>query len=87
MNNMNDIRKMLCEEIEKLRSKETTPAAVNAITNATGKILSTIKLELEFAKLTNKKPSNDFIQLEDTVKISEETDFKKPLSPTVNGRK
>lgn len=65
LKNMNDIRAMLCEEIEKLRSKKTTAAEVNAITNATGKILSTIKLEMEYAKLANKQPSSTFIQLED----------------------
>lgn len=63
--NMNDIRAMLCEEIEKLRKNKTTAANVNAVTNATGKILSTIKLEMEYAKLSNQKPKNSFIQLED----------------------
>ena len=63
---MNDIRNMLCEEIEKLRQKQTTPANVNAITNATGKILSTIKLELEYAKLLGQKPKNSgFLELVD----------------------
>ena len=65
MKNMNDIRTMLSEEISKLRNKETTPSNVNAIVNATGKILSTIKMELEYAKLTNKKPNVDFIQLQE----------------------
>jgi hypothetical protein len=66
MNNMNDIRNMLCEEIEKLRQKQTTPSNVNAITNATGKILSTIKLELEYAKLLGQKPKNSgFLELVD----------------------
>lgn len=62
---MTDIRSMLCEEIEKLRTNQTTPANVNAITNATGKILSTIKLELEYSKLLNRKPTaHGFIELE-----------------------
>ena len=67
--NMNDIRKILCEEIESLRANKTTAANVNAVTNATGKILSTIKLEMEFSKLTNKRLKSDFIQLEDKVTI------------------
>jgi len=69
MKNMNDIRQMLCEEIDSLREKKTTPASVNAIVNATGKILSTIKLELEYAKLAGKEPVNDFIQLTDKVQL------------------
>lgn len=74
---MNDIRGMLCEEIQKLRENKTTPANVNAITNATGKILSTIKMELEYAKLSNKKPNSDFIQLEDKISIAS-TEADKP---------
>lgn len=65
LKNMNDIRAMLCAEIEKLIEQKTTPANVNAITNATGKILSTIKLEIEVGKLTNRKPNTSFLQLED----------------------
>jgi hypothetical protein len=72
MKNMNDIRQMLCDEIQKIRDGKTTPANVNAITNATGKILSTIKLELEYAKLSNTKPKDSgFIQLEEKVSVSE----------------
>jgi 3-methyladenine DNA glycosylase Mpg len=67
--NMNDIRAILCDEIEKLRDNKTTAANVNAVTNATGKILSTIKLEMEYAKLTNKNPVSTFVQLEDKPKM------------------
>lgn len=66
MKTMTDIRTMLCEEIQKLRENKTTPANVNAITNATGKILSTIKLEMDFSKLVNRKPTaHGFIELEE----------------------
>jgi hypothetical protein len=74
MKNMNDIRAMLCEEIQKLRDNKTTAANVNAITNATGKILSTVKLELEYAKITNKTPKPGFIELEEKVEISGQQD-------------
>lgn len=70
--NMNDIRAILCDEIEKLRENKTTAANVNAVTNATGKILSTIKLEMEYAKLTNKTPKNSFIQLEEKASMSKQ---------------
>lgn len=70
MQNMNDIRAMLCDEIQRLRENKTKPADVNAITNATGKILSTIKLEMEYAKLLNKQPDVAFIQLSDKVTLS-----------------
>ena len=41
------LRNILAEEIEKLRDGQTTVANVNAVTNATGKILSTLKKELK----------------------------------------
>lgn len=55
---LNDLRCILSDEIEKLRTGSTTPANVNAVSNASGKILSTVKLELEVMKLLGKKPSN-----------------------------
>lgn len=54
---------MLCEEIDALRAKTTTPANVNAIVNATGKILTTVKMEMEYAKLMNKQPNLQFMAL------------------------
>lgn len=74
--NMNDIRAMLCQEIQSLRNKQTTPSSVNAIVNATGKIISTIKLELEYAKLVNKEPAMTFIQLTEQSTISGEKSKK-----------
>ncbi len=62
---MHDLRQMLSEEIDSVRAKKTTPGAVNAICNATGKFLSTIKLEMEFAKMIGKEPSIKFLQLMD----------------------
>ena len=57
------LRQILSEEIEKLRKGETTPATINAITNATGKILSSVKLEIEYHKLLGMKPDIDFVQI------------------------
>jgi hypothetical protein len=63
MKTMHQIREMLCEEIDALRAKTTTPANVNAIVNATGKILTTVKMEMEYAKLMNKQPDLQFMAL------------------------
>ena len=76
MKTMNEIRNILCEEIDALREKKTTPANVNAIVNATGKILTTIKMELEYAKSVGKQANMQFIHLED-VKV------EKPTPPQV----
>ena len=58
---LNDLRQILSEEIDKIREGKTSAANVNAITNATGKILSSVKLEMEYVKLLGKVPRLDFI--------------------------
>ena len=58
---VNDLRVILAEEIEKIRSGNTTAANVNAIVNATGKILTTVKMEIEYNKLIGRTPNIDFI--------------------------
>lgn len=58
---VNDLRVILAEEIAKIRAGTTTAANVNAITNATGKILSTVKMEIEYSKLLGRTPHIPFI--------------------------
>jgi|LGVF01.2.fsa_nt_gb hypothetical protein len=62
INTSNDLRVILAEEIQKIRAGETTAANVNAIVNATGKILTTVKMEIEYSKLIGKTPIIDFIK-------------------------
>lgn len=65
MKTMHNIREILSEEMDSIRAKTTTAANVNAICNATGKFLSTIKLEMEYAKMIGKQPSTSFLKLMD----------------------
>ncbi len=60
-----DLRDILSEEIDKLRVGKTTTSNVQAIVNATGKFLSTAKVEMEYAKMIGKKPNFTFIKLSD----------------------
>lgn len=53
---LNELRSILSEQIEKIRDGQATAASVNAISNATGKILSSVKLELEYYKMIGKQP-------------------------------
>jgi hypothetical protein len=48
---INDLRSILSEEIANLRGGTSSPAKVNAVTNAVGKILSSVKLEMEYLKI------------------------------------
>ncbi len=69
---INELRTIMAEEIGNLRSGKTTPATVNAITNATGKILSSVKLEMEYLKMIGQKPDIGFVkQLESSSKPTE----------------
>ncbi len=54
---LNDLRAILSDEITKIRNGRSTPATVNAVSNATGKILSSVKLEIEYHKLIGKTPT------------------------------
>jgi hypothetical protein len=55
--NMAEMRAILWSSIEGIRSGKSSPAQVNAISNACGKFLGTIKLEIEYHKLTGKTPN------------------------------
>ena len=52
---LNELRGILSDEIKRLRDGDTSAASANAVSNATGKILSSIKLEMEYQKLTGRK--------------------------------
>lgn len=47
---------MIWETIEEVRKGTTTAAQANAVTNATGKYLSTVKLEMDYCRITGKQP-------------------------------
>lgn len=52
---LEEMRAILSDEVRRVRANETTPAAANAVSNATGKILSSLRLEMEYARLTGTK--------------------------------
>ncbi len=81
MKNINQMREILCEEIDNLRAKKTTAANVNAIVNATGKILTTIKMELEYSKLMGRQPNLAFIPLGPTSKAQRSDKTEKTATP------
>lgn len=57
----NDLRRVLAEQITMARTGKATPAQVNAICNATGKILASVRMELEYGKMMGINPEIDFI--------------------------
>ncbi len=62
MKNLNELRDILGIEIDNLRDGKVDAKNVNAIVSATGKILNTIKLEMEYMKLTGRRVKMKFIE-------------------------
>ncbi len=62
---MNDVRSVLVSQIKKLDAKESTPAVANAIFNGIGKILSTVKLEVEYSRYVKKFEGSLPLQLKE----------------------
>ena len=52
--NMNDVREVLVDEIKSLRAKKSTPAAATAMFNGVGKLLQTVKLEIDYSRYIKK---------------------------------
>ena len=60
--NINEIREVLCETIQAVREKTITPDAAEAISNASGKIVATFRVELEYRRMRGEVPHTSFMQ-------------------------
>ncbi len=63
MKNLSDVRKFVFTEIYELKSGKTDVQKLNAVIGALNFVLSTAKLELEYAKAFNKDPKMDFVEV------------------------
>ena len=59
---ISELRGELSASIRGIRSGCETAANANAISNAVGKILATVRLEMEYCKLTGKIPEIPLLQ-------------------------
>lgn len=59
-----ELREELSAAILGIKEGKQTAANANAITNAVGKILSTVKLEMEYCKITGKPAKIKLLELE-----------------------
>ena len=62
INNVDELRNYLANELERVSSGQTTPAAANASANLAGKILSSVKMELEYNKMVGASPQIGFLK-------------------------
>lgn len=60
MNN-DTLQAMISEQMQLLRNHKVDPKNVNAMVNAAAKILSSVKLELEYARMCGVRPHITFI--------------------------
>lgn len=57
-----DLRDTLAEGIQRLRQGKMTAHDLAAMTNATGKMIQSAKLELDYAKANGIKPTSAFVK-------------------------
>lgn len=58
----NELRAILCDTIAKVRNQEITPDAAQAIANTSGKIIASLRVELEYRRMRGEVPSMTFIE-------------------------
>jgi|GEM_PF-3965100 len=78
LNNVEELRSFLSEELLRVSQGEITPAVANASANLSGKILQSVKLELEYNAAVGSSPNIGFLgRLNKKVeKISNDTNVK-----------
>lgn len=63
--NMKALREFLAENMEKHREGEILANDINAAANMAGKILNSVKIELEHSRITGSTKQIDFLNYED----------------------
>lgn len=59
--NLEKLRGMLAEQMDKLRAGNADVKNVNAMVNAAGKVIASVRLELDYAKMIGITPSVPFM--------------------------
>lgn len=49
-----ELQSVLSDQIRRIDAGDTTPAKANAISNATGKILQSVRLQMDYHRLSGK---------------------------------
>jgi len=60
--NITDLRKELCTTFDDLKSGVILPKVATEMNNSAGKIINTIKVQLEYSVLTKTKPKIPFLK-------------------------
>ena len=62
----NELRVVLCDTISAVRDKSMTPDAAEAISNASGKIIASLRVELEYRRMRGEVPNLAFLEATDS---------------------
>ena len=57
-----ELRSVLCETIAAVRDKTMPPDAAHAISNASGKIIASLRVELEYRRMRGEVPALPFME-------------------------
>lgn len=60
--NIESLRGILIETVSSLRAGHLPPATAEAISNASGKIIASIRVQLEYARMRGKVPRLQFME-------------------------
>jgi hypothetical protein len=57
-----ELRTVLCETLAAVRDKTMPPDAADAISNASGKIIASLRVELEYRRMRGEVPALPFME-------------------------
>ncbi len=61
INSVSDLRKVLSETIQGIRDKTLTPKDGNSIARASGVLLASVRIEMEYCRMVGANPTIPFI--------------------------
>ena len=74
MKNINELREQLSEVFHELRSGNIETKVVKELNNTAGKIINSVKIELEYYALTKQTPGINFMNYDGQPKILDDSE-------------
>ena len=62
MKTITDLRNELCDTFDDLRAGNVTPKVASEMNNSAGKIINTLKIQLDYHTMTKTKPNIPFLK-------------------------
>ena len=62
MKTVTDLRNELCNTFDDLKAGNITPKVASAMNNSAGKIINTLKVQLDYHTMTKTKPNIPFLK-------------------------